>query len=150
MAMILVDSREQRWAHVKAYFEGEKQPYSVCKLWCGDYVLANNQCITIDRKANLQEVCGNLTHQHVRFREECVRAQNAGIRLIVLIEHGRSMKTLDDVRAWENPRLAQSPRATTGGQLAAIMESMTDKYGVEWAFCVKQQTGREICRILGV
>jgi hypothetical protein len=33
--------------------------------------------------------------------------------------------------------------------MAAIMETMAQKYGVEWRFCAKKDTGRIICEILG-
>jgi len=146
------DTRDQRGKHanVENYLTRNGHSIVRSKMYCGDIALLHDQSVCIDLKRDLQEVCGNLTQQHARFRDELIRAQEAAIRLIVLIEHSSTIKSLDDVRAWCNPRLAQSPRATTGGQLAAIMESMAEKYGVEWRFCAKQKTGREVCRILEV
>jgi hypothetical protein len=109
----------------------------------------DNQTVCIDRKQDLQELAGNLCQQHERFRAEMVRAQDVGIRLIFLIEHSATIKSLDDVRNWVNPRLKTSPKAITGARMAAIMETMAQKYGVEWRFCDKKSTGRLICEILG-
>ena len=38
----------------------------------------------------------NVTHQH-RFREELVRAKEHGIKLIILVEHGAEIQTMEDV-----------------------------------------------------
>lgn len=118
------------------------------KLLVGDYTLPTNQSVCIDTKADLQEVCGNVCQQHKRFRAECTLAAEVGIRLIILVEHGGGIKTIDDVRRWHNPRLVKSPHATTGAQLAAIMDCMSDRYGVTWQFCRKQDTGRTIIELL--
>jgi hypothetical protein len=46
------------------------------------------------------------------------------------------------------PRLRKSPKAITGPRMAAVMESIAVRYGVEWKFCSKAQTGRRIIEIL--
>ena len=119
------------------------------KLYCGDISLLSDQSVCIDLKQDLQEVSGNLCQQHERFRSECVRAQEAGIKLIILVEHSAAINSIDAVRLWDNPRLTKSPKAITGARMAAVMESMAAKYGVEWQFCTKANTGREIIRLLG-
>ena len=146
---IQVDSREQKWAHIEAYFLQHGVKIVPNKCWVGDYTRFDNQTVCIDRKQDLQELAGNLCQQHERFRAEMVRAQDVGIRLIFLIEHSVTVKSLDDVRNWVNPRLKTSPKAITGARMAAIMETMAQKYGVEWRFCRKADTGRIICEILG-
>ena len=146
--VIQCDSREQRWANVRNYLDANGIKWTRSKVVVGDYIRMDNAMLSVDRKRDLQEVAQNLTQQHERFRRECVKAQDLGIRLIVLIEHGRGINNLDDVRAWVNPRLEVSPYAVTGSRLAATMETMARKYGVEWRFCQKQDTGKVIVQIL--
>jgi len=164
---IICDSREQKWDHVKAEFDRQGIPWIRSKLPVGDYARMDNMTVCVDRKQHLGEVESNLIQQHDRFRAECIKALDNGIRLIVLVEHGPSVKTLEDVAKWQNPRLkrwlrikaahergmmlsiktpARPPIA--GDRLAAIMQTMADKYGVEWRFCPHQAAGREIIKIL--
>ena len=118
------------------------------KLYVGDITLLDRQSTCIDLKQDLTEVCGNLCQQHERFRAELLRAQEAGIRLIILVEHGHGIRSMEDVERWKNPRARHSPGATTGAQLAKIMRTMAERYGIEWRFCDKKETGREIIRAL--
>jgi hypothetical protein len=109
----------------------------------------DNPRLIIDRKQNLQELCGNVCQQHERFKAELVRANKAGIKLIILCEHGKDIKSLEDVLWWENPRIKTSPRATTGNQLYKSMCTIRDRYNVGFEFCTKRDTGKRIIEILG-
>ena len=102
----------------------------------------------IDRKHNLGEVVGNVTQEHERFRRELLRAKEAGIQLIVLVEHSNRIKKVEDVKRWQNPRLRFSPKAMSGERLYSVMRTMSAKYGVEWMFCDKAHTGQRIVEIL--
>lgn len=120
------------------------------KLYVGDYQRIDNGLLVVDRKQNLAEIAGNLTQQHERFRSELERAKKAKIRVVVLCEHGGQIRSVDDVAAWKNPRLRESPGAITGDRMAKIMRTMSERYGVEWRFCDKRQTGKKILEILEV
>jgi ERCC4-type nuclease len=148
--VIIEDTRNPASKHANIHAQIEALGHKIIrsKLLVGDYTLSTSQAICIDTKANLQEVAGNLCQQHERFRAECLRAQEAGIRLIILIEHGGAIKDIESVRMWQNPRLKTSPKAITGARMAAVMESMAAKYGIEWQFCAKSQTGKRIVEIL--
>lgn len=62
--------------------------------------------ISVDTKKDLQEVIGNIQGKsHSRFRDECILAQQNGIKLYILVEHGGNIKSLDDVANWINPRI---------------------------------------------
>lgn len=136
--------------------------------------------ISVDTKKDLAEIYNNLVGKsHARFRDECILAQNNGIQLIILCEHSNRIKTIDDVRSWENPRIKawekeikklagfdqkyevgsainylkqnkirfrKSPM--NGSQIADIMETMAEKYGVQWLFCDKVHTGQMIVELL--
>lgn len=135
------------------------------KLYIGDYMLYENPTVVIDRKKDLLELCGNVTQQHERFKRELLRALDAGIKIIVLVEHGKGIQSLDDVYLWENPRrkIAKwrtnkvtgrrekyfvSPKAVNGEQLYKSLCTIRDRYGVTFEFCTKEETGRRIVEIL--
>lgn len=172
---IQIDSREKDRAIKKIVEEFDRQGINhyVSKLYVGDYMSLDNPRLIIDRKQNLSEVCGNMCQQHRRFRDELIRAQEAGIQVIILVEDGIKFKTLEDVRNWVNPRRWQycrkygiSTRGDVDAEIAEFvrhggakppvsgvilekqMRTMTEKYGVVWEFCSKAQTGRRIIEIL--
>lgn len=147
---IYQDTREKPNAIGKINKQLEEAGYKIIrsKLYVGDYQLLDNPHITIDRKQNLQEVCQNLTHDHVRFKDECKRAMELGIKFIVLVEHGGDIKRLEDVMNWYNPRLKHSPKATKGITLYKIMFAFQENYKVHWEFCKKGETGKRIIELL--
>lgn len=108
----------------------------------GDYILANDKVmdvifrkeqrgipvkkmdflgtynVTVDTKKDIQELVGNVCgKQHARFRDECILAQNNGIKLYVLVQnagglvkgtkdiYNQTIRTLEDLHKWKNPRL---------------------------------------------
>ena len=108
----------------------------------GDYILANDKVmdvifrkeqrgipvkkmdflgtynVTVDTKKDIQELVGNVCgKQHARFRDECILAQNNGIKLYVLVQnagglikgtkdiYNPTIRTLDELHKWKNPRL---------------------------------------------
>lgn len=161
---IQIDSREKARAIKKIVAEFERQDviYYVSKLFVGDYMSLDNPRVIIDRKQNLTEVCANVCQGHERFRNELIRAQEHGIKLIILIEHSNQVKSIDDVASWENPRRNKRIRdketgkwktietkAMPGETLSKIMRTMERKYGCKFMFCSKEQTGKRIIEILG-
>ena len=166
MITVQIDTRE----HKKEVTRIERQldaigvPHFRSKLYCGDYQSLDNGRLVIDRKKDLLELCGNVTQQHERFRNELIRGQKAGIKIIVLCEHGQGIERLSDVYFWQNPRLLQEkwevvdgrprkvpayPNATTGPALLKSLETISTKYGVDFVFCDPKNTGETIVRLLG-
>ena len=147
---IFVDTREKPHAIQKilAHFEREGREVIRQKLDVGDYMLAPDGRISVDRKQNLLEVTANVCQQRGRFAAECIRAQNSGVQLVILVEHGGRIKTMEDVQAWRNPRLEVSPYAVSGTRLYQLMKEFESRYGIQWAFCSKVQTGKAILQIL--
>lgn len=163
---IQIDTREHKGEveRIERQFDSMGVKHFRSKCFVGDYQSIDNGRLVVDRKKDLQELCGNITTQHERFRRELVRASQAGIRIIVLCEHGNGIKTIEDVRTWHNPRLDMMkfavvdgrackvksyPNATTGERLAKTLESISEKYDVQFAFCDPVQTGETIVRLLG-
>lgn len=163
---VICDTREQKWAHVQKHFDDNGVRWLRSKLPIGDFGRLDNLSVVVDRKASLTEVEGNLIQQHDRFRREAQRAQENGIRLIVLIEE-ENVREMADVSSWQNPRRERWERMNrlhargeqlhvqisskppvTGTQLKQIMTTMADKYGIEWRFCPKAKVGETILAIL--
>lgn len=158
---IQIDSREKAKAIKKilAAFDEAGVDYFVSKLYVGDYQSYDNPYLIVDRKQNLTELCSNVTQGHDRFRRELVRAQEHGIELVILCEHGDGIEALEDVIFWDNPRGKKrqkvagkwqtvETKATTGETLYRILQTLTKKYGVRFEFCDKDETGRRIMEIL--
>jgi ERCC4-type nuclease len=149
---IQIDSREKARAIQKIIGTFDKQgvKWFISKLPVGDYMSFDNPRLIIDRKQNLSELCGNVCQQHKRFRAELERANEYGIKLVVLCEHGKSITCLSDVMQWVNPRLKKSPMAVSGERLYKILSAMSQKYSVDFLFCTKAETGQRIIELLEV
>ena len=162
---IQIDSREKARAIrkiIKTFDDAGVKHFS-SKLLVGDYMSLDNPRLIIDRKQNLQELCGNVCQQHERFKRELLKAIDAGIQLVVLVEHGPDIQCLEDVWFWENPRKHEirwrvvdgkrekyvaSAKAVDGNQLYKSLCTIRDRYHVRFEFCEKKDTGKEIIRIL--
>lgn len=151
--VIQIDTREKQRAikNIVAHFDREGIKHISSKLYAGDYMSLDNPRLIVDRKQNLLEIAQNVCQGHKRFLDEILRATDAGIRLVFLIEHGGKIKSLDDVKLWENPRLKESPMAVSGERLHKILSTMQEnpKYNIEFRFCSKAETGKRIVGILG-
>ena len=162
---IQIDSREHKKEveRIMNQFDSLGVDYFRSKLWVGDYMNIDNPRLIVDRKKDLQEICGNITGQHERFRDELIRAQDKGIKLIILCEHGEGIERLADVHFWHNPRLDMDywimenghpvrkkkyPKATEGTALYKSLCTIRDKYGADILFCEKADTGYQIMKLL--
>lgn len=159
--IIQIDSREKARAIKKIIAEFDKQEivHPVSKLMVGDYMNYDNPRLIVDRKQNLTELCSNVCQDHERFRNEIIRANENGIKLVFLVEHGERIECLEDVIFWQNPRRQKrkqvggkwqtvETKATTGETLYNILSTIQQKYGVEFLFCRKEDTGKRIVEIL--
>lgn len=163
---IQIDSREHKKEveRVKKQLDALGVDHFTSKLYVGDYMSLDNPRLVIDRKKDLLEICGNICQQHERFRNELVRAKEHGIKIIILCENGKGITNLEDVFFWENPRgvpskwvmrdghpvkIPDKAGAIQGEQLYKSLCTIRDRYGVEFRFCEKTETGAEIVRLLG-
>ena len=162
---IQIDSREKARAIRKIIqtFDEQGIKHFSSKLLVGDYMSLDNPRLIIDRKQNLQELCGNVCQQHERFKRELLKAMDAGIQLVILVEHGADIKSLEDVYFWKNPRKHEvrwrivngkrekyvvSAKAIDGNQLYKSLCTIRDRYHVRFEFCEKKDTGVRIAEIL--
>jgi hypothetical protein len=157
-----VDSREKARAikKIEAEFQKQNIKYYTSKLFVGDYMSLDNPRLIVDRKQNLIEICNNVCQDHNRFRNELIRAQENGIKLVILCEHGNGIENLQDLIFWDNPRGKKRIRingvwtdvevkAMKGDVLYKILSTLQEKYGCEFQFCSKAETGKRIVNILG-
>ena len=162
---IQADTREHKkeYERIISQFDKIGVQYFRSKLYVGDYMSLDNPRLCVDRKKDLQELVGNVTQQHERFKAELIRAKDAGIKLVILVEHSKDIKTLEDVYFWKNPRKYQtlwttrngrkvktviSPKAIDGDRLYKCLCTIRDRYGADFEFCSKNQTGYKIVEIL--
>ena len=172
MSTIYEDTRQQKGKHAKKHewFTAHGVELVRRKLDAGDY-MRDGSNITVDTKASVAEIAGNIASEHKRFKAECERARNAGLRLVVLIENTQNITDVSDVYRWVNthcvtchirttakckPReRGKCPRHKTnkpiqGDRLAAAMSTMQRKYDVRFEFCKPDESAQRICELLGV
>lgn len=122
----------------------------------------------VDTKQNMAEIAGNVCgKEHARFRDECILAQNCGIKLYVLVENEDGIKNVSDVCKWQNPRAARwyklnnlhkqgkalkltipKQPPVNGETLMKSMRTMELKYNVEFWFCTPQEAGAKVIELL--
>lgn len=193
--LIIEDKGQKEGLHIlkNRYFDCNDIEVLRAPLPVGDYVIATDKVldvikrkttrkmelkkmdflgtydVSVDTKKDMQEIVGNICGKaHPRFRDECILAQNNGIKLYILIENTDGIKTVENVFKWQNPRLQRYqkvaymqsqgkwlnktlPKAkpTSGETLAKAMLTMQLKYGVEFVFCRPEDAGAKVIELLG-
>ena len=148
--MILCDTRQQAGKHqnIDRYFENTGIETERCMLFVGDYAIANDQKRSVDTKQDVLELAKDImSSDHERFKNECLRAKNAGIQLLVLVEE---ILPEGGLSAWQSPSDSKGKPLTkvNGESLRRALLTMTAKYGVRFRFCDPRQTGRLIVEYL--
>ena len=165
---IQIDSREHKKERerIEQQFDALRIQHYCSKLYVGDYMNLDNPRLVVDRKKDLQELCQNVTKQHERFKNELKRANEQGISIIILCEHGSDITALHDVYFWTNPRrkdhkwvtvngkpkyvhIPEYKRALSGDRLYNILTTIQHRYNVRFEFCDKNRTGQRIVELLG-
>ena len=151
--MLLVDSREKPKAikSILKEFEREGVPYSVTKLFIGDYQDYGNPFLIIDRKQSIQELAANCTRDHDRFKRELERAKSVGARLVILVEQNRyrdrdnwiHVDDISDLMLWSSPHTT-----IRGEKVYRVLRAWRSKYDLDVQFCDKRQTGKKILEII--
>lgn len=188
--LIIEDKGQKEGLHIlkNRYFKSHDMEVLRAPLPVGDYIIATDKVadvirrksdrkmelkkmdflgtydVSVDTKKDMQEIAGNICGRaHPRFRDECILAQNNGIKLYVLIEN-----SVNDVFTWHNPRVDRynniaymhtlgkllnvslpKTKPTSGKVLAKAMLTMQLKYGVEFVFCRPEDAGAKVIELLG-
>ena len=137
------DTRQQAGKHrnIAAYCREHDIEIIRQALNVGDYQIAGRGDVAVDTKMSVLELAGNVFQSHERFRDECLRAQRCGIRLIVLTEESLPGGRLEN---WTAPIGRDGlPAARFDPQkLRRALITMQAKYGVRFRFCDARSTGR--------
>lgn len=148
--IIVEDSRQKKGMHELKHAHFEEMGVRLIRnmLPFGDYAMPPS--ISIDTKANMDEIASNIGTDHRRFKNECVAAKEAGCQLIILVENTNGIASVNDVHKWINPELVYHPRAITGERLQKAMITMSERYGVRFEFCKPEEAAERIIELLGV
>lgn len=167
MTRIQIDTRQQVGKHtnIDSWFDSHGIEYFYQKLDFGDYAeVDNGGNIVVDSKQDIQEVAGNVGHDHARFVRECDRAAEAGYRLYILVEEHPEYADRDLLATWvsgvcrrcrkcdplESKCVARRFKPLNGPTLRKIIDRIEYDHGARFLFCDKRDTARVICELLGV
>lgn len=152
--IIIEDTRNKPDKHIEknAYFAANGITVERHVLKCGDYSLSLDETVCIDTKQDVLELSSNICgKQHRRFKNLCIRAQQNNTKLIILIEEPLSLDTL---HTWSSPvrkygaHKGQPFTQVKGETLKKAMFTMEQKYGCEFLFCSREQSGAKIVELL--
>ena len=116
------DTRQQAGKHKNIHAYCRETGIRIIRqaLNVGDYQIAGKGDISVDTKQGVLELAGNIFQEHERFRAECLRAQECGIQLIILVEEA----------------------------LRKAMITMQREYSVKFRFCDGRSTGKQLVEYL--
>ena len=139
---VIVDTREQSTIPQK-YFKSKGIPHIVRKLDTGDYSamlgdMTLEHDVFIERKAGLDELCGNWTTNRERFVREFTRAKADGAKPFLLVEND----SVDDI--FLGNYRSKFPAKSLWGSMCAWMV----RYNTTVIFCKPENTGRIIYGVL--
>lgn len=154
--VLIEDSRQQVGKHRNIEQYCKKHGIEIVRrcLSVGDYMLPCG-VVSVDTKMDLLELCKDvMSRDHRRFRSECIRAMEQGIRLIVLVEEIPPFHQVDlwEVPVWKtanewhnigDPVTMVDPKA-----FKKALKTMTVKYGVQFRYCTKRQTPAMVMKYL--
>jgi ERCC4-type nuclease len=138
--IILIDTREKQYGHLLPWFRKNNIQLRRKTLQFGDYTLLGMEHkIVIERKNNLDELAKNLTKKRQQFKNELMRANAAGAKLILLIENAIQL----DIKK-HNYRSEFHPNAFIG-----TLNSWHVKYNIDVYFCPNIKfTGKIMLKLL--
>ena len=166
---LIQDTREKanKKQEIDKYFKENNIKILRSKLPFGDYCRVDKMNLTIDVKMSALEVFGNLTKDHIRFRNEIKGANDFGIGIVILIEETDFYATLNTFRQWYRIPIWKSDGWKKVGErkvrthrkgepmtkvnvdaIVKAMITMQEKYAVIFKFTTKERCGADIINIL--
>lgn len=143
--LILVDTREKGHKKILEHFDNVGQEYLTTKLDAGDYMLYKNYDVLIDRKDSILELAGNLcrTSEHYRVVREIQRAKELGCKRFIFLVADQKITCVDEVENWTSKY-----SKVKGSTLQKILNTMSQKYEVEFQFVKKSEMPSKIIALL--
>lgn len=144
--IIEMDTRNQKDEYVTDFLDSHGVKWIRNKLYAGDVKLINSTKIIIDLKKDLLEMCGNLTSlkEHERVKREIERAREIGCERFIFLIKEQKISSIQEVNNWSSKRTK-----VKGETLAKIMNTMSERYNVEFMFTKKELAGATIVELLG-
>jgi len=150
--IIECDTRQQKQEHITKSFDEAGIKYIRNKLYCGDYKRVDSPKIIIDTKKDLMEISGNLCRvtEHQRLKREIAKACDIGAERFIFLIADNKITDVSQVYTWNVPTKRDGSKYTKvkPETLQKIMETMNEKYGVEFMFCKKKEMGNKIIELL--
>jgi ERCC4-type nuclease len=145
--VVLIDTREQENIHIRGCLDKNCIAHKSRKLEFGDYSFmlpANkelgiakdiyfNDDIAIERKANLEELSNNFTHDRTQFENELIRS--TGSKLILMIENAAGYRDIIE----HNYRTQYKPKS-----FLATLHSFKHRYNMDTVFIEPELAGNFI------
>lgn len=144
--IIEMDTRNQKDEYITDFLDNHGIKWIRNKLYAGDVKLVNSTRVIIDLKKDLLEVCGNLTSlkEHERVKREIERAREIGCERFIFLIKEQKINSIQDVNNWSSKRTK-----VKGETLAKVMNTMSERYNVEFMFTKKELAGATILELLG-
>lgn len=133
---IVCDTRE-RDTHCEEYFKKNKIPCIVRKLDTGDYSCqleeqSFERDIVVERKHNLDEICGNFTIERERFEREFMRAKAYGTKVYLIIENA----------TWADIFIGNYRSKLNSKSLFGSLLSWMVRFNITVLFCKPEESAR--------
>jgi hypothetical protein len=143
--IIEIDTRNQKDEYVTEYLDNRNIKWIRNKLYSGDVKLVNSTKVIIDLKKDLLEMSGNLTSlkEHERVKREIARAREIGCERFIFLIKEQKIKEINEVAIWSSKRTK-----VKGETLMKIMNTMAERYNVEFVFTTKENAGAKIVELL--
>lgn len=140
---VIADTREQKNSHITDYLDEKKICHVSRKLDIGDYSaeldgMTFEKDFCIERKHNLDEICGNLTADRDRFEREFMRAKAFGTKVYLIIEDA----------SWDDVYLQNYRSKLSSKSLIASLMAWQARYNVTIIFCNHENSPKIITQIL--
>lgn len=135
---VICDTRE-RDTHCEEWFKKNKVQTITRKLDTGDYScqlgdMSFEKDICIERKHNLDEICGNFTVERERFEREFMRAKAYGTKVVLIIENA----------TWTDIFLGNYRSKLNSKSLVGSLLSWMVRFNITVLFCRPEETARII------
>lgn len=143
--IIEMDTRNQKDEYITDYLDKQGIKWIRNKLYAADVKLLNSTEVLIDIKKDLLEVCGNLTRasEHERLKREIARGKEIGCKRFIFLIKETKIKSIEEVTNWSSTRTK-----VKGETLMKIMNTMSERYGVEFIFTTKENAGAKVIELL--
>ena len=136
---IICDTRENVNGHITKYFDAQHIPRIERKLDVGDYSaqigdMTLERSAVVERKRNIDELCGNMTSDRDRFEREFIRAKAHGLHIFLIIENA----------TWSDIFLGNYRSKLSAKSLTASILSWIARFDVTLIFCKPEETPKLI------